>query len=252
MQSSARPQAHYRERLLREVLALEPSSVLEVGCGSGTFLRSAAAGGLCITGVDPDADGIARLSDEGYTVAVGNGEELDFPDSAFDVVVFCFTAHHIGAWQPALIEALRVCRRAVLILDPWHESSIPSQRTAAQFDRWCKSIDRSSGMVHNDCMDAQTLLGPLAPILAGLDLRVEHLLIVQELGAARLTELAEDQLAKIIDADRHRPALVAIIQAAERHGFSEDGAILMAIEKASADRRTASTDSSACRKVTEN
>jgi len=228
-----RPQDHYRERLLHELAALKPERVLEVGCGSGAFLRGASALGLGIAleGIDPDESCVAKLRDEGFAVRVGQAQKLDLADASVDVVVFSFTAHHIADWHAALLEALRVSRRAVLILDPWYDMGLASQSVAAAFDRWCKAIDRSTGMVHNDCMDAKALLAPIEQQLSDFSIRVDYMLVLQELGLQHLAGAAEAQLRQASEPGRWQLALDLILHDAQAHGFSDDGAILLAINR---------------------
>ena len=227
----ARPQQQYRERLLQEVLSYRPGSVLEVGSGSGAFLRSAAASGVPLHGIDPDATRVRELESEGFDVQTGVAQALPFDAGSFDVVVFSYTAHHIADWPAALSEALRVCRRGVVVLGPWYDERIPSQATALAFDRWCKQIDRANGMVHNDCLDAQALLGAQTPKHAGLSVRYEYMLALLELGVPALEEAAAAQLAEASEPERWRPALAGILSSAHANGYSDDGAILLAITK---------------------
>jgi len=231
MQPTISPQARYRARLLAEVLSHQPRSVLEVGCGSGTFLRSAAISGLKLHGIDPDATSVRKLQEEGFDVQIGVAQALPFEAASFDLVVFSYTAHHIANWAAALSEALRVCCVGVVVLDPWYDERIPSQATALAFDRWCKRIDRAGGMVHNDCLDAAALLD--ADTLARRDLRVkyEYMLWLSELGVSALEAAAEAQLAEAREPALWRPALAGILHTAHASGYSDDGAILLAITR---------------------
>ncbi|HEV8689437.1 MAG TPA: class I SAM-dependent methyltransferase [Ideonella sp.] len=225
------PQARYRDRLLQEVLSHRPSQVLEVGSGSGAFLRSAASSGPKLQGIDPDASSVRKLREEGFDVQVGVAESLPFEAESIDLVVFSYTAHHIANWPAALSEALRVSRRGVVVLDPWYDERIPSQATALAFDRWCKRIDRANGMVHNDCLDAQALLGADTLARPGLRVKYEYMLALSELGVPALEEAATAQLAAAQEPERWRLALAGILNAAQATGYSDDGAILLAITK---------------------
>ncbi len=226
-----RPHDHYRDRLLGALAALKPERVLEVGCGGGAFLRGAAGLGMTVQGIDPDEACVAKLRAEGFSAQVGQAQDLDFADGSFDAVVFSFTAHHLADWQRSLAEALRVSRRSVLILDPWYDLGIASQRVASEFDRWCKAIDRATGMVHNDCMNAKVLLAPIEPRLSDFSVAFDCMLVLHELGARHLAETAEQQLRNVADPGRWRPELDAISQRARAHGFSDDGAVLLVLSK---------------------
>lgn len=126
--SSRVPRAHYLEtsylspaRLaaysyqLREILALAPSSVLEIGTGSGLVAYALNRAGVAITTLDCDA----RL-EPGIAASVTN---LPLDDSSYDVVS-CFEVLEHLPWDlvsPALAEIHRVCRsHAVISLpDAW-------------------------------------------------------------------------------------------------------------------------------------
>jgi SAM-dependent methyltransferase len=225
-----RPQAHYREKLLQQLRATRARAVLEVGCGGGGFLRGARALGLQIRGLDPEEHAVSALREEGYAAELGHAEMLPFDDDSFDAVVVCYSAHHIADWNAALLEATRVAR-TVLILDPWYDLGIASQAVASEFDRWCKLIDRETGMFHADCMDARALLAPIASQLRAWDVRLEYLLEFFELGVERMREIGEQQLSRISDPAPHRAAFVALLERARTHGFTDDGSVLLTLER---------------------
>ncbi|MEM1205155.1 MAG: class I SAM-dependent methyltransferase [Acidobacteriota bacterium] len=223
-----RPQVNYRRRLLDEIASVEPSRVLEVGCGGGSFLRSARQLGWELAGVDPDAESIAALRKEGFNVSTGCAEKLDYPDSRFDAVVFAYTAHHIEDWDAAAREAYRV-GRAIFILDPWYEAAIPSQAVAQDFDSWCKQVDREGGMIHHECLSASDLLKPFDEV--SLQISLSYLLDLQDLGIEGLNALAEPQLEKARDRKLWEPNLKILQSRAVSEGFSDDGAILLSVRK---------------------
>ncbi|MEM6431562.1 MAG: class I SAM-dependent methyltransferase [Deinococcota bacterium] len=223
-----RPQINYRKKLLSAIASINPSRVLEVGYGGGRFLRSARDMGWELTGIDPESASIATLKNEGFNVAVGWAEELPYSDDSFDASVFVFTAHHIADWDKAVREAFRVSR-AIFILDPWYASDIPSQAIALEFDRWCKKIDRDGGMIHNDCLSAGELLKPLDGL--GFRLTLSYLLELQELGVDGMNALAEPQLRQSRNPSLWESELRRLQSRAKVHGFSDDGAILLAVHR---------------------
>jgi SAM-dependent methyltransferase len=84
---------HVLAALKREgVSALESKSILEIGCGTGYWLREFVKWGALpehITGVDLLPDKVAtarRLCPERVTILCGNATQLDLPGEAFDVV----------------------------------------------------------------------------------------------------------------------------------------------------------------------
>jgi ubiquinone/menaquinone biosynthesis C-methylase UbiE len=105
--------------------------VLEVGCGTGTDLLQFARGGACVTGIDltPRSIEIARRRFEVYgcagEFAIGDAENLGFPDESFDAVYSFGVLHHTPDTKRAVGEAHRVLRRggrAIVMI--YHRSSL--------------------------------------------------------------------------------------------------------------------------------
>ena len=81
-------------------------SVLDVGCGDGTFCRFVARDGRRVVGLDIDASAFpADAAGAGYVVA--SAEDLPFADGTFGVVAMTMVLHHVHA-ERALAEAARV------------------------------------------------------------------------------------------------------------------------------------------------
>lgn len=113
------------DRIASEIVRLLPptNSLLDVGCGDGTLVKTVAArAGIAeFRGVDvllqPNLDFDARVYD---------GKTLPFDDASFDAVTISDVLHHADSPLDVLREALRVTRRggAVVIKDhfrfgPW-------------------------------------------------------------------------------------------------------------------------------------
>lgn len=105
--------------------------VLEIGCGTGTDLLQFARGGACVTGLDltPRSIEIARRRFAVYgcdgKFAIGDAENLAFPDESFDLVYSFGVLHHAPDTQRAINEAHRVLRRggrAIVML--YHRASL--------------------------------------------------------------------------------------------------------------------------------
>src|SRR5262245_998728 len=97
------------EAAIRRVGIGPGQHVLEVGCGSGVFLRAAADRGAVVTGLDAsDALGeIATGRVPEADIRVGDMQFLPFDDDSFDVVAG-FNAFFFAA---DMVEALREARR---------------------------------------------------------------------------------------------------------------------------------------------
>ena len=111
-----------RGRVYRQIVSLSGvhpgDSVLDVGSSSGYMVRKlAVAAGPTghVTGVDPSEAAIAyarRHAPRNVTFSVGVAQDLDLPESSFDVVSCTLALHHIPARkrQTALAEMFRVTK----------------------------------------------------------------------------------------------------------------------------------------------
>lgn len=111
-----------RGRVYRQIVAISGArpgdSVLDVGSSSGYLARKladATAPGGRVTAVDPSEAAISwarRHARPAMTFLVGVAQDLDLPDSSFDVVTCTLAVHHIPARkrQAAFGEMYRVTR----------------------------------------------------------------------------------------------------------------------------------------------
>ena len=98
-----------RRRVYQQIVSLAGvrcgDSVLDVGSSSGYLARKlAAATGPAghVTGVDPSEAAIAyarRHTPAAVTFSVGTAQDLNLPDTSFDVVTCTLAIHHIPARQ---------------------------------------------------------------------------------------------------------------------------------------------------------
>jgi len=102
--------------VLREVLALKGSRVLDVGSGDGSLVRYLTRHGARATGLEcgaaqlEKAHSFPREGDEDYVEGVG--QDIPFDEATFDTVIFSNSLHHIPEehMMPALGEAARVIK----------------------------------------------------------------------------------------------------------------------------------------------
>jgi ubiquinone/menaquinone biosynthesis C-methylase UbiE len=145
-------------------------SVLDVGSSSGYLARKlAAAAGSAghVTGVDPSAAAIAYAQrravcadSAAMTFIVGVAQDLELPDSSFDVVTCTLAIHHIPARkrEAAFREMYRVTRPGGRLL-------------AADFDpsRRSPSLHPGGRRMHR----AAATVGPLTELAAAAGYQVE-------------------------------------------------------------------------------
>jgi ubiquinone/menaquinone biosynthesis C-methylase UbiE len=221
---------NYRDEFRARVLGGRPRSILEVGSGDGAFLRTMQGEVGRLAGLDPSEDAVAKLRGNGFEAFEGSAERLPFADGEFDVVVFSFTPHHIADWGLALNEAMRVARNGVEILDVWYDDTIADQRTAHEFDRWLKTIDRKTGMVHLDTLSPAELL---APVIGRRDVTYDY--VCRRIGSPQSIDeaqaIARTYLSKVDNDAALARAFDEIVTAAHRDGMTDEGCIQMTIEQ---------------------
>lgn len=94
---------HYWRELLREVPE-GSGTALDVGCGEGFAARTLAARGLEVTGIDTDAESLARAREQDQTrvtYVLGDVMTAKLPEGTFDVVAAVGSLHHMEL-EPAL------------------------------------------------------------------------------------------------------------------------------------------------------
>ena len=122
------PEGRRADELEKAVLAhllqafVQPGSVLEIGCGTAHFARWLNDQGLAVVGLDLSAAMLAQARAlDGVPLMQGNAVRLPFVDGAFDLATLVTTLEFLERPQEALVEALRVTRRGVVlgVLNRW-------------------------------------------------------------------------------------------------------------------------------------
>ena len=94
--------------LIRRYVPLEGATVLDIGCGIGTYVRKLRDYSSDVYGIDIDSARV-RQGRTG-TLAVAVSESLPFADRAFDVVLLNEVIEHVRDDRETLREACRVVR----------------------------------------------------------------------------------------------------------------------------------------------
>jgi ubiquinone/menaquinone biosynthesis C-methylase UbiE len=154
----------YRRALERaDRLASAPARVLDVGCGTGAFLRLAAAHWpeALLFGVDPAEKMLERARagnefPERVEFVRARSEELPFAEAEFDLAVSTMSFHHWGDQAHGLTEVARVLRAGAAFLLADH-FIIPAHRPIYEALR---SDDRFHSRQEMDIMLAAAGLRP--------------------------------------------------------------------------------------------
>jgi len=110
------------ERIIAAAGIAEGSKVLDVGCGSGEFLRALEAAGADAHGIDP-AEGMVAAAGRGAQLA--DAESIPWPDEEFDVVTAVNALQFAEDTMDALQEFARVLKPGGLVaISNWAESDL--------------------------------------------------------------------------------------------------------------------------------
>jgi SAM-dependent methyltransferase len=97
------------ETLVR-LLGEGTGSLLDVGCGTGSYAAGFAALGWDYTGVDASEDMLRRAREKGVTAVQSDAAALPFTDASFDAAVSIFTHTDVDDFAGLVKEVVRVLR----------------------------------------------------------------------------------------------------------------------------------------------
>jgi SAM-dependent methyltransferase len=116
----------WRDRVQRVAhLAPPPGRLLDVGCGTGAFLRLARDRGWDVQGTEFSRDAVRAAQADGLSVVGGEIWEAEFPAASFDIVTSWHVLEHVPDPRRFIREIHRILRpggRLVLAtpnLDDW-------------------------------------------------------------------------------------------------------------------------------------
>lgn len=111
-EESMRPLQHYREVFEYFKPVKKDGSLLDIGCGTGFFMRVATDAALKVYGVDisPKAVEVSKRTVPEAEILAASGEELPFQNHFFDYILFGGTLEHFLDVDKGLEEAYRVAK----------------------------------------------------------------------------------------------------------------------------------------------
>ena len=89
--------------------ACKVRDILRVGCGPAIIEAGLAEHGFNVTGLDISGEALGRALESVRTVA-GSAENVGFPDSSFDAVIYVASLQFIERYKEAIKQTVRVLR----------------------------------------------------------------------------------------------------------------------------------------------
>ena len=221
---------HLVDRFFERLRALQPASVLDVGCGGGRLLWLCRDRGIAAEGVEADRQAVTELSHRGFAVHEGDAAALPGADRGFDWVALRHVLHHLPDVATALDEACRVAETGVLVAEPWFDESIPSQSLALRLDRWIKRQHQRPGRVHEDGLDANQVLA-LLPLEQDFEIDFEYYLRLRERPLDELEAEAAPLLDGLADDDPQRAEYQALHAEARQNGLTYGGTMILCLRR---------------------
>lgn len=84
-----------KAQIIKKHTGLQTGNLLDVGCGTGTFLHTMQQKGWKITGLEPDSDA-RKLSQEMYGIVTQPSHELfSLPDNNYDAITMWHVLEHV-------------------------------------------------------------------------------------------------------------------------------------------------------------
>jgi ubiquinone/menaquinone biosynthesis C-methylase UbiE len=148
--------------LINKLISLKPETLLDVGCGCGSF--TAAISPICgkITAVDMFQGLIDRSRREhdkpDITYLTMDGKNLLFPDCGFTVVMERGTLHHILEWEKALDEIIRVSSKFILLVEPFDDPRSEEKRNTLYCHNFLTEVQNDAGYPHYTHIKPEVLI----------------------------------------------------------------------------------------------
>jgi SAM-dependent methyltransferase len=146
-------------RIEATVRALDPATLLDVGCGCGRLTGTLARHCPRVIGVD-----VVPYTSRWSTIAAAvtfccmDAAALAFPSGSFPLVLERDSLHHIADWGAALAEMARVSGRHLLLQEPVDDLRSPAKRRAHEAQGLLLRLQAEIGDEHYWHLDADALL----------------------------------------------------------------------------------------------
>lgn len=144
------------------VTKIKPLSVLDVGCGCGSFTVKLAP--LCgrITAIDISPSLIERCRKENrrpdISYLIMDAKNIAHPDNSFDLVLERASLHHILEWQKTIDEMIRVSSKHIIIEEPIDDPRSSAKRNTILAQQLFLEIQNEVGYTHFAHLEKSSLV----------------------------------------------------------------------------------------------
>lgn len=99
-----------RLSLIAAITPLEDKTILDIGCGVGTYVKRFRKFSAKVVGVDVEFERVKRGSADSPNLMVAEGEHLPFESNCFDIILLNEVIEHVADDAQTLREAVRVAK----------------------------------------------------------------------------------------------------------------------------------------------
>jgi SAM-dependent methyltransferase len=210
------------------------NSVLDVGTGSGDFISvlKDVFPTAQLTGIDPNTDSLQEAAQTYPDVVFKNmgGENLELEDKSFDVASISMALHHLPDISKTLIEMKRVVkpRGWIIVNELFSDNLNPAQEVHKMFHHFRSSVDRLTGVSHNETFNKQEILNLVEN--SGIEIQFHFEFNKNENLNSKPedVELRVDKMIQMLDPikdtpefEQLQPKIDEFREAALKHGFQQ-------------------------------
>lgn len=148
--------------LFEKLADLKPETLLDTGCGCGSYISALSP--LCgkITAVDISPGLIERCRREhpksNITYLTMDGKNLPFSDGRFTAVMERGFLHHMTEWEKALDEMIRVSSRYILIVEPFDDLRNKAKKHTLYCHKFFTKVQNDAGYPHYEHIKPEVLV----------------------------------------------------------------------------------------------
>lgn len=152
----------HKQPILEKLASLKPNSILDVGCGCGSFTVKLSPYCNRITAIDLSPALIERCKKENQKPNISyfcmDARDLKYLDNSFDLILERVALHHIFEWEKVLDEMMRVSSKYLLIEEQINQPRNQQKIDALQAQKVFLKLQNEVGHSHYEYLNQKALL----------------------------------------------------------------------------------------------